>query len=139
MKLTQVLPAAAVLGLLLATLAAFRSNTKKPASIPVAQPAEAPYTSYIGGSGIIEASNQNISIGTSLAGIVKTVAVKVGDRAKAGQPLFQIDDRELRGFGSHTPISDGLFPVARKLRRSRSSSSREISGHNICICICIGI
>jgi RND family efflux transporter MFP subunit len=96
MKLTQVLPAAAVLGLLLATLAAFRSNTKKPASIPVAQPAEAPYTSYIGGSGIIEASNQNISIGTSLAGIVKTVAVKVGDRAKAGQPLFQIDDRELR-------------------------------------------
>ena len=96
MKLTRVLPAAAVVGLLLATVAAVRSNAKKPASVPVAQPAEAPFTSYIGGSGIIEASNQNISIGTSLPGIVKTVAVKVGDRAKAGQPLFQIDDRELR-------------------------------------------
>lgn len=96
MKLTRVLPAAAVFGLLLATLAAFRSNAKKPASVPVAQPAEAPFASYIGGSGIIEASNQNISIGTSLAGIVKTVAVKVGDRARPGQPLFQIDDRELR-------------------------------------------
>ena len=96
MKLTRVLPAAAVVGLLLATVAAVRSNTKKPASVPVAQPAEAPFNSYIGGSGIIEASNQNISIGTSLPGIVKTVAVKVGDRAKAGQPLFQIDDRELR-------------------------------------------
>ena len=96
MKLTQVLPAAAVVGLLLATLVVFRSNTKKPASVPVAQPAEAPYASYIGGSGIIEASNQNISIGTSLPGIVKTVAVKVGDMAKAGRPLFQIDDRELR-------------------------------------------
>jgi multidrug efflux pump subunit AcrA (membrane-fusion protein) len=96
MKLTQVLPAAAVVGLLLATVVVFRSNARKPASVPVALPAEAPFASYLGGSGIIEASNQNISIGTSLPGIVKTVAVKVGDLAKAGRPLFQIDDRELR-------------------------------------------
>ena len=44
MKLTRVLPAAAVVGLLLATFAAVRSNAKKPASVPVAQPAEAPFT-----------------------------------------------------------------------------------------------
>jgi len=44
----------------------------------------------------VEAANDNISLGTSLPGIVKTVNVKAGDRVKAGQALFQIDDREYR-------------------------------------------
>ena len=96
MKKIKLLPIVAGLGLLLATGVALRSNAGKPDAVPLAQPAEAPYTSYIGGAGLVEASNDNISLGTSLSGIVKTVLVKVGDRVKAGQPLFQIDDRELR-------------------------------------------
>ena len=73
-----------------------QSQKETPPAQPVAQPAQAPFTSYIGGAGIIEARTQNISIGTSLPGIVKTVFVNVGDKVKAGAPLFQIDDRELR-------------------------------------------
>ena len=73
-----------------------QSQKETPPAQPVAQPAQAPFMSYIGGAGIIEARTQNISIGTSLPGIVKTVFVNVGDRVKAGAPLFQIDDRELR-------------------------------------------
>ncbi len=96
MKKVKILPILAAVGLVLATAVAMRSNTKKPEAVPIAQPAEAPYKSYLGGAGIVEASNDNISIGTSTAGIVKTVFVKVGDKAKAGQSLFQIDDRELR-------------------------------------------
>lgn len=96
MKKTKILPIIAGLGLVLATGVALKSNAKKPEAVPLAQPAEAPYTSYIGGAGLVEASNDNISLGTSLPGIVKSVSAKVGDRVTAGQPLFQIDDREQR-------------------------------------------
>jgi HlyD family secretion protein len=73
-----------------------KSSAKKSEAVPIAQPAEAPYATYIGGAGLVEAANDNISLGTSLPGIVKTVNVKAGDRVKAGQALFQIDDREYR-------------------------------------------
>jgi RND family efflux transporter MFP subunit len=96
MKRVKILPIAASVGLVLAAAVAMRSNTKKPAAIPISQPAAAPYKSYLGGAGIVEASNDNISISTSIAGVVKTVFVKVGDKVKASQPLFQIDDREFR-------------------------------------------
>ena len=92
----KILPACAVLGLIIALVVVVQSQKETPPAQPVAQPAQAPFMSYIGGAGIIEARTQNISIGTSLPGIVKTVFVNVGDKVKAGAPLFQIDDRELR-------------------------------------------
>jgi len=92
----KMLPLAAGLGILLAAGVAMKSGVKKPEAVPIAQPAEAPYATYIGGAGLVEAANDNISLGTSLPGIVKTVNVKAGDRVKAGQALFQIDDREYR-------------------------------------------
>jgi HlyD family secretion protein len=92
----KILPAFAILGLAIAIVVAVQSQKETPPAQPVAQPAQAPFKSYIGGAGIVEARTENISIGTSLPGIVKTVFVKVGDRVKAGARLFQIDDRELR-------------------------------------------
>ena len=47
------------------------------------------------GPGIVEACRGNVSIGTPVAGVVREVFVKVGDRAAAGDPLFRIDAREL--------------------------------------------
>jgi RND family efflux transporter MFP subunit len=92
----KILPAFSILGLAIAIVVAVQSQKETPPAQPVAQPAQAPFKSYIGGAGIVEARTENISIGTSLPGIVKTVFVKVGDRVKAETPLFQIDDRELR-------------------------------------------
>lgn len=92
----KILPSIAVVGLAIAIVVAVRSEHKAPPAQPVAQPTQAPFKSYIGGAGMVEASSNNISIGTSLPGIVKMVFVKVGDQVKAGEPLFQIDDRELR-------------------------------------------
>jgi HlyD family secretion protein len=92
----KILPAAAAIGLLIAIAVAIYSQRETPPAQPVAQPAQAPFKNYIGGAGIVEARTQNISIGTSLPGIVKTVFVEVGDKVKAGAPLFQIDDREYR-------------------------------------------
>jgi HlyD family secretion protein len=92
----KILPLVAVAGILIAVAVAFSSQKKVVPAQPVAQPAKAPFASYIGGAGIIEASTNNISVGTSIGGIVKDVFVKVGDWVKEGTPLFQIDDRELR-------------------------------------------
>lgn len=92
----KVLPAIAAIGLVIAVVVAVQSGKKRPPAQPVTQPAQAPFKSYIGGAGIIEASSNNINIGTSLPGLVKTVWVKVGDKLNAGDRLFQIDDRDLQ-------------------------------------------
>ena len=92
----KILPAIAVLALSIAVIVAVRWNRETPAAQPVAQPAQAPFKSYIGGAGLIEASSNNLDIGTGEAGIVKTLFVTVGQNVSAGTPLFEIDDRELQ-------------------------------------------
>jgi HlyD family secretion protein len=91
----KIIPLLAVAGLLLAVTVAFTSQKKTVAPQPVDPPAKTPFTSYIGGAGIIEANTTNISVGTSIAGIVKDIYVNVGNRVEKGTPLFKIDDREL--------------------------------------------
>jgi HlyD family secretion protein len=140
MKKTKILPIIAGLGLMLATGVALKSNAKKPETIPIAQPAEAPYASYLGGAGLVEASNDNISLGTSLAGIVKTVCVKVGDQVKAGQPLFQIDDREYRAdlLVKQGDLSKARGALAEALASQKDSASqyslvKDASGPAVCL------
>lgn len=92
----KLLPFLAAIGLIAAITVAVGSEKKTSPAQPVSQPARSPFKSYIGGAGLVEASTDNISIGTSISGIVKQVFVKVGDKVAAGQPLFVIDDRELQ-------------------------------------------
>jgi multidrug efflux pump subunit AcrA (membrane-fusion protein) len=75
----KIIPLMAVIGLLIAITVAFTSQKKTIVPQPTAQPAKAPFAFYIGGAGIIEANTTNISVGTSIAGIVKEVCVNVGD------------------------------------------------------------
>ena len=67
-----------------------------PASQPVAQPAAAPFDSYIAGAGLIEAEGENIAIGTGVGGVVTDVLVKVGEKVTKGQPLFKIREKTTR-------------------------------------------
>ncbi len=73
-------------------------ETTKPLHIPTQQAIVpmSPFQHYISGAGIIEASTDNISIGTSLNRIVTHVFVKVGNRVKKGDPLFMMDNRDLQ-------------------------------------------
>jgi RND family efflux transporter MFP subunit len=62
-------------------------------------PAQAPLRSFdrtLAGSGLIEPSTENISIGTPLGGIVEDVVVEVGQRVSKGDPLFRLDTRHLQ-------------------------------------------
>jgi len=89
----KILPALAILGLATAMVVAKVTHTEPPKPVPLAQPAQAPFTYYIGGGGVVESSSRNIDIGTAIAGIVKDVPVTIGDQVKAGDPLFVIDER----------------------------------------------
>lgn len=86
----------ALAGLALAISRALDSGTPQPMALPVADPASPPFASYVAGSGIVEASSRNIAVGTPVAGVVERVHVEPGDRVKAGDPLFRLDERELR-------------------------------------------
>lgn len=57
-------------------------------------PTQSKYRQFIAGAGIVEARLENIPVGTAVPGVVTSVSVKVKDRVKKGDPLFQIDDRD---------------------------------------------
>jgi RND family efflux transporter MFP subunit len=96
MQIKYILPLLAIAGFLFAAYTVINSNQPTPIAQAVTEPSTAPFKAFIAGSGIIEAQSQNIAIGTPLPGIVKTVAVKVGDQVKTGAPLFYLDDRDTR-------------------------------------------
>jgi multidrug efflux pump subunit AcrA (membrane-fusion protein) len=50
----------------------------------------------VASTGLIEASRENVKIAAPREGLVKRVFVKVGTAVKAGDPLFQLDDREVQ-------------------------------------------
>lgn len=90
------LPGLSGVGVLGVTLSLVHNYTAVGAvAATVADPARAPYSSYIAASGIVEANTRNIAIATPVAGTVAHVLVKVGDAVKAGQALFNLDDRDL--------------------------------------------
>src|SRR6266853_1878903 len=90
-----VFPLLAVIGVAVAIAMVIRGNRAGPTAQAIVQSANAPFTSYIFGSGIVEASTENIAIGTPVSGIVTAVYVKWGDRVKSGTPLFKVDTRDL--------------------------------------------
>ena len=63
---------------------------------PPAQPPTSPFPKAVAGAGLIEARSENIAIGTEVPGVVVEVLVQEGDKVSAGDPLFRLDDRELR-------------------------------------------
>jgi multidrug efflux pump subunit AcrA (membrane-fusion protein) len=93
-----IIPAFALCGVIFAVLFVRAGNKPTPASQPVALPAQAPFDAYIAGAGIIEASTENIAIGTVVPGVVNEIFVKTGDHVSKDQPLFKIDDREMRAI-----------------------------------------
>ncbi len=94
MKIKYLLPILAVAGFVFATYTVIKGNKPIPIAPAVAEPASTPFKLFIAGSGIIEPKSRSIAIGTPLPGIVKTLAVKVGDKVKIKTPLFYLDDRD---------------------------------------------
>ena len=67
-----------------------------PKSKPIAEPAKNPYDRAVAASGIIEAKDRNIEVSSPVSGLIKDFYVSVGSEVTLGDPLFLIDDRDLR-------------------------------------------
>jgi multidrug resistance efflux pump len=89
-----VLPVVAALLFAFAVFNVVRGQATRPPLPPPAEPARTPFGRTVAGAGLVEAETENISIGSALAGVVTQVDVQVGQKVKAGDPLFRLDDRQ---------------------------------------------
>lgn len=76
---------------------------------PVPPPEKPSGASSIGAAGLVEALQENTLLGVPVPGLVTAVFVAPWDRVEAGQPLLQLDDRELR---AQLPVREADVAVA---------------------------
>jgi HlyD family secretion protein len=88
------MPILAVLGLGFALMHVVKAQQEKPIPPPPAEPARTPFAKTIAGTGLVEPTTENISIGSQVPGTVIEVAAKIGQKLKVGDPLFRLDDRQ---------------------------------------------
>jgi RND family efflux transporter MFP subunit len=91
-----ILPIIAVGALSFGIISVVRSQPRHETNQPASPPPVSPYAHVVAAEGLVEASSENISIGTSLSEVVTQVPVVVGQKVKAGEPLFKLDDRQLQ-------------------------------------------
>jgi multidrug efflux pump subunit AcrA (membrane-fusion protein) len=90
------LPLASILLIVVAinTVAANRHDTSL--KEPPAVPPRSPFGERVSSLGILEPRTESIDIGSPMPGLVDKVLVTVGQRVAAGEPLFKLDDRQMR-------------------------------------------
>jgi HlyD family secretion protein len=94
-----VLPLVALSMLAFGVFHILKAQQQLPKPPPPAQPARSPFGQTIAGSGVVESRSENIAIGSALPGVVLEVYVpvdQVGKQVQAGDPLFRVDDRQLK-------------------------------------------
>ncbi|MCU0532122.1 MAG: efflux RND transporter periplasmic adaptor subunit [Syntrophales bacterium] len=132
------IPALALVGILFALWMVRQGSKPVIHAEPVADPPHVEFANRISGTGIVEASSRNISIGAHLPGIVARVHVKVGERVKAGSPLFSIDDRarladlavrEARVREAEANLQDlrAQLQIAEKVKDPRAISTDDLN------------
>src|SRR5579863_3830467 len=124
-----VLPLLAIVGFGVAIAMVLRGNQTAPAAQPAVHPASTPFSSYIFGPGIVEASTENIAIGTPVSGIVTAVYVTWGDQVKSGAPLFKVDTRDLEAqlFPANAKVKEmeaQLLPATSKVSESDATLAK---------------
>ena len=91
------LPAVAGIGFGYAVFSVVKAREVSPVAAPLmSPPTQSSFQKTIAGAGIIEARLENIPVGSPVQGVVWEVFVKVKDQVKKGDPLFRVDDRELK-------------------------------------------
>jgi len=89
---------AALFGLVFVTLMVRQTTALEPMPPPPAPPAQKPSARGIAAAGMIEAWGDNTSVDVPTPGLVDKVFVEVWDEVEAGEPLLQLDDRDLRAY-----------------------------------------
>jgi multidrug efflux pump subunit AcrA (membrane-fusion protein) len=83
-------------GMIFAGLLVLRLSAQDPVPVPPYAPPINPFQHSVAAAGIVEAQGENVAIGVPVAALVTGIYVRVWDKVEAGQPLLQLDDRELK-------------------------------------------
>lgn len=86
----------ALAGMLFAGHLVLRLSAQDPVPPPPHAPPDNPFPHAVAAAGLVEAQGENIALGVPVAGLVTAVYVRVWDQVTPGQPLLQLDDRELQ-------------------------------------------
>jgi HlyD family secretion protein len=140
------LPLLAGVGFAMAISTVIEGYGTPPVIQPVVQPPRAPFASYVAGAGMVEASTENIQIGTPVSGIVSAIYVKWGDRVNTNDALFKVDDRDLQGqlpvavakvkeAEANLAKTKNLLEVAEGLRMGTSISAVDLANRRFDVAI----
>jgi multidrug efflux pump subunit AcrA (membrane-fusion protein) len=83
-------------GMIFAGLLVLRLSAQDPVPLPPYSPPTNPFQHSVAAAGIVEAQGENIELGVPVAALITGLYVRVWDKVEAGQPLLQLDDRELK-------------------------------------------
>jgi HlyD family secretion protein len=86
----------AIGGIVVAIVFMRKTNVAEPMPAIPLPPPEKPVERSIAASGMVEAYGENVRIGVPVSALVTGMKVRVWDRVRSGDLLFQLDDRELR-------------------------------------------
>ncbi len=136
-----------LIGFLAAGWAAYsiaRTTPHRERTDPPSRPPVSDYGDTIAAVGMIEASTENIAVGTPMSGIVPKVFVHAGEKVRAGDPLFELDTRHLHAdlevrrqarsvAGSRAKVADArLDDLRRQLAFAEQvKDKRAISGEEL--------
>jgi HlyD family secretion protein len=117
------IPLLAIAGMVLAAYTVVQGARPPVPRPPVIAPPQSPYAYFVAGAGIIEASSQNIAIGSPVGAVVTAVHAGVGDYVRAGDPLFQLEDTQER---AHLVVQESEVDLAnRRLERLLAGTRPE--------------
>lgn len=116
------LPLAAVLALAFAVRHVVVADQEPPKLPPPVEPSRSPYRGAVAGSGVIEPVSENIAVGSHLPGVVAEIFVAVGQEVKAGDPLFRLDDRQMK---AEIGVRQAMLAAAQASLRKLQTQPRE--------------
>ncbi len=140
-----VLPLVGLLAAFWATFSIARTQPRREATLPPTQPPVSEFQDTVAAVGLVEASTENISVGSPLSAVVAKVFVTAGQAVKRGDALFELDsrhlhaDREVKGQALVVAIAQEAVARARKedlqrqlgfatqVKDSRAISQEELS------------
>lgn len=120
---TFIVPILAIIGMLVAAYTVVQGAKPPPAMAPVVDPPTPPYASFVAASGLIEASSQNIAVGSPVGAVVTAVDAQVGAEIKAGDPLFHLEAAQQR---ADLAVKEAALAIAqRQLDKLRAGTRPE--------------
>ena len=91
-----ILPGFALISLLFAIIWTVSATPVHKATTPPSPPPQSTSNSTVGAVGLVEPETENIAISCPVSGLVTGIYANAGERVRAGQRLFSLDDRDLQ-------------------------------------------